>query len=221
MTDPTSLPNFPPPADVRPLRGRVLDALQDLKFGPDLDSQGDVSFTAAEHKLFVRCLEAEKFDIMRTFGQWQISDRIPQDMQTRLNACNDVTLGMNLVKAGIAGGNLILTVEQVIAKKENPKAKVSISVGLLLQAVALWHKNVIVKSGGEVPKPEGDDSPPVEPQPWLSEATVPTSPTTAGSDPGSDADIDLDDDPEGSDVGVEASDDGADPESGERGSSDA
>ncbi|MGB3828934.1 MAG: hypothetical protein WA962_09175 [Ornithinimicrobium sp.] len=192
MTDPTSLPNFPPPADVAPLRGRVLDALQDLKFGPDLDSQGDVAFTAAEHKLFIRCMESEKFDIMRTFGQWQISDRIPADMQTRLNACNDVTLGMNLVKAGIAGGNLILTVEQVIAKKENPKAKVSISVGLLLQAVALWHKNVIVKSGGQVPQAEGDDSEPPEPQPWLSEATVRTSP----SDVGSDADVDLDDDPD-------------------------
>lgn len=169
MTDPTALPNFPPPADVRPLRGRVLDALQDLKFDPDLDSQGDVAFTAAEHKLFVRIIESEKFDIMRTFGQWQISDRIPADIQTRLNACNDVTLGMNLVKAGIAGGNLILTIEQVVAKKENPKAKLSISVGLLVQAVALWHKNVIVKSGGELPRAEGDDSPRPAPQPWLSE----------------------------------------------------
>ncbi|MGB7425403.1 MAG: hypothetical protein WA903_10940 [Ornithinimicrobium sp.] len=200
MTDPTSLPNFPPPAEVRPLRGRVLDALQDLKFSPDLDTQGDVAFTAGDHKLFVRCLESEKFDIMRTFGQWQISDRIPQDLQTRLNACNDVTLGMNLVKAGIAGGNLILTVEQVIAKKENPKAKVSISVGLLLQAVALWHKNVIVKSGGEVPRAEGDDSTPAEPQPWLSEATVPTTPTTPGAETAPDtvSDIDADVDTNGS-----------------------
>lgn len=169
MTDPTALPNFPPPADVRPLRGRVLDALQDLTFEPDLDNQGDVAFTAAEHKLFVRVIDSEKFDIMRTFGQWQISDRIPADMETRLNACNDVTLGMNLVKAGIAGGNLILTIEQVVAKKENPKAKLSISVGLLVQAVALWHKNVIVKSGGELPRAEGDESPPPSPQPWLSE----------------------------------------------------
>lgn len=173
MTDPTALPNFPPPAGDRPLRGRVLDALQDLTFEPDLDSQGDVAFTAAEHKLFVRVIDSEKFDIMRTFGQWQISDRIPADIETRLNACNDVTLGMNLVKAGIAGGNLILTIEQVVAKKENPKAKLSISVGLLVQAVALWHKNVIVKSGGELPRAEGDDSPAPAPQPWLSAVRVP------------------------------------------------
>lgn len=171
MSDPAALPNFPPPADVRPLRGRVLDALQDLKFDPDLDTEGDVAFTAAEHKLFVRSMDNDKFDIMRTFGQWKIADRIPQDMETRLNACNDVTLGMNLVKAGIAGGNLILTVEQVIAKKEDPKAKLSISVGLLVQAVALWHKNVIVKSGGTLTSSEvgeGVDAP--EPRAWLSQA---------------------------------------------------
>jgi len=151
----------------------VLDALQELKFEPDLDTEGDIGFTAAEHKMFVRCLDSEKFDIMRVFGQWAISDRVPDDLQTRLNACNDVTLGMNLVKAGIAGGNLVLTVEQVIAKKENPKAKVTIAVGLLVQAVALWHKNVIVKSGGRLQREDEDSSPEAsEPQPWLSEATV-------------------------------------------------
>lgn len=173
MSDPTALPNFPPTADVRPLRGRVLDALQDLKFDPDLDTEGDVAFTAAEHKLFVRSMDNDKFDIMRTFGQWKIADRIPQDMETRLNACNDVTLGMNLIKAGIAGGNLILTVEQVIAKREDPKAKLSISVGLLVQAVALWHKNVIVKSGGTLSAGEaGEETSPPKPQPWLSEASM-------------------------------------------------
>ncbi|MGB5953027.1 MAG: hypothetical protein WBG57_11030 [Ornithinimicrobium sp.] len=183
MSDPTSLPNFPPTADVRPLRGRVLDALQDLKFEPDLDTEGDVAFTAAEHKLFVRCMNNDKFDIMRTFGQWKIADRIPQDMQTRLNACNDVTLGMNLIKAGIAGGNLILTVEQVIAKKENPKAKLSISVGLLVQAVALWHKNVIVKSGGTLSAGEvGEGVEVPEPQPWLSEAALPPEAQTGGEE---------------------------------------
>ncbi|MGB7449098.1 MAG: hypothetical protein WA892_08235 [Ornithinimicrobium sp.] len=178
MSDPTSLPNFAPPPQSPPLRGRVLDALQELKFEPDLDTEGDIAFTAAEHKMFVRCLDSEKFDIMRVFGQWAISERVPSDMETRLNACNDVTLGMNLVKAGIAGGNLVLTVEQVVAKKENPKAKVTIAVGLLVQAVALWHKNVIVKSGGQLASDgseqgaasEQGSSP--EPQPWLSQARV-------------------------------------------------
>ena len=45
MTDPTSLPNFPPPADEHPLRGRVLDILVDLGLAPNLDTDGDVAFT--------------------------------------------------------------------------------------------------------------------------------------------------------------------------------
>ena len=45
MTDPASLPNFPPPADEHPLRGRVLDVLQDLEVQPDIDADGDVTFT--------------------------------------------------------------------------------------------------------------------------------------------------------------------------------
>lgn len=180
MSDPTSVPQFAPPPPSPPLRGRVLDALQELKFEPDLDTEGDIAFTAAEHKMFVRCLDSEKFDIMRVFGQWAISDRVPSDMETRLNACNDVTLGMNLVKAGIAGGNLVLTVEQVVAKRENPKAKVTIAVGLLVQAVALWHKNVIVKSGGQLAGGGEEQDGSTEPQPWLSQARVRPGGTAAG-----------------------------------------
>ncbi|USQ79313.1 hypothetical protein NF556_17125 [Ornithinimicrobium faecis] len=149
MTDPTSLPNFPPPPEEHPLRGRVLDALQDLKLQPDLDSDGDVKFTAQEQQLFARSLTGGQVDILRIYGQWQIADTVPADMQTRLNGCNDITLGVNLVKAGIAAGNLVLSVEQVIAPKENPKPKVQIAVSMLLQAVALWHRNVTAKSKRE------------------------------------------------------------------------
>lgn len=196
MTDPTSLPNFPPAPEDRPLRGRVLDALQDLKMSPDLDDRGDVKFTAQNQRLFVRSLKAGQVDIMRTFGHWKISDKIPDDVTTRLNACNDLTLGVSLVKAGISGGTLVLSVEQVIAPKENPSAKVQIAVGLLLQAVGLWHKNALAKSArdqaiargdspdqvqaaardavGAKPPAEGDvNETPPQPQkevgPWLSE----------------------------------------------------
>lgn len=174
MTDPTSLPNFPPPPEEHPLRGRVLDALQDLKFGPDLDPAGDVKFTAQSQQLFVRCLQGGQVDIMRTFGQWQISDTVPADLQTRLNACNDVTLGVNLVKAGIAAGNLVLSVEQVVGKNENPKAKLQIAVGLLLQAVGLWHKNAVAKATRDQMIARGEDPTQAEGDqgkvgPWLSE----------------------------------------------------
>ena len=76
MTDPTSLPNFPPPANEHPLRGRVLDALIDQALAPNVDNDGDVAFTVQDQQLFVRCTEGD-FQIMRVFGQWAISDAVP------------------------------------------------------------------------------------------------------------------------------------------------
>lgn len=146
------------------MRGRVLDALQDLQMQPNLDKAGDVAYTSQKQKFFVRCMTGGQVDIMRTFGQWAISDEVPADVETRLNACNDVTLGMNLVKSGIAGGNLVVSVEQIIAKREDPKAKLQISTALVLQAVQLWHKNVLAKTR---PVAEGEEAA----APWLSDAS--------------------------------------------------
>lgn len=171
MTDPTSLPNFPPPPQDRPLTGRVLDALQDLQMQPDLDKEGDVAFQARDQKLFVKVVKGDQIDIMRVFGQWQIASSVPEDLLTRLNGCNDVTLGVNLVKAGIANGNLVLAVEQIIARQEEPRAKLQIAIGLILQALALWHRNVIAKSRAEQGlDPQLPDNTPegTEVGPWLS-----------------------------------------------------
>ncbi|WP_201023214.1 hypothetical protein [Serinicoccus chungangensis] len=171
MSDPTSLPNFPPPPQEHPLTGRVLDALQDLQMSPNLDKAGDVAFEVQGQKLFVKVIEGEQFDIMRIYGQWQIASSVPEELFTRLNGCNDVTLGVNLVKAGIASGNLVLAVEQIIARSEPPKAKVQIATGLLLQALQLWHRNVIAKA--QVERGEEPDLPEGAPEgtevgPWLS-----------------------------------------------------
>lgn len=99
---------------------------------------------------------------------------MPEELATRLNGCNDVTLGVNLVKAGIASGNLVLAVEQIIARSEPPKAKVQIATGLLLQALQLWHRNVIAKA--QVERGEQPDLPEGAPEgtevgPWLSIGT--------------------------------------------------
>ena len=90
MTDPTSLPNFPPPANEHPLRGRVLDALIDQSLAPNVDNDGDVAFTVQDQQLFVRCTEGD-FQIMRVFGQWAISDAVPSDPLARLATCNEIT----------------------------------------------------------------------------------------------------------------------------------
>ena len=85
MSDPTSLPNFPPPADEHPLRGRVLDVLKDLGLNPNIDGDGDVAFMIGEppQQLFVRCLDGD-WPVMRIFGQWLIGEQVPDDLYLRL-----------------------------------------------------------------------------------------------------------------------------------------
>ena len=141
MTDPTSLPNFPPPPSEHPLRGRVLDALIDEGFEPNIDADGDVAFTVQEQQLFVRCMEGD-FTIMRVFGQWQVGDDVPQDTLSQLQACNELTLRLNVVKAGIANGTLEVTGEHVIAPETDVKALLLVTIQLVLSAVHMWHETI-------------------------------------------------------------------------------
>src|SRR5579875_770189 len=103
MTDPTSLPNFAPPnsapsapAGGSQLQQRVLDALQSEGFRPEVDADGDVSYKVEGQQLFVRCVDGEPA-MMRVFGQWQITDDLPQDITKQLLAANDVSLSLNIV----------------------------------------------------------------------------------------------------------------------------
>jgi hypothetical protein len=142
MTDPTSLPNFPPPPSEHPLRGRVLDALIDEGFEPNIDPDGDVAFTVQEQQLFVRCMEGD-FTVMRIFGQWQVGEDVPQDELSQLKACNELTLRLNVVKAGIANGTLVVTGEHVIAPETDVKALLMVTTQLVLSAVHMWHETIM------------------------------------------------------------------------------
>ncbi|HRW17892.1 MAG TPA: YbjN domain-containing protein [Dermatophilaceae bacterium] len=139
MTDPTSLPNFPPPADEHPLRGRVLDVIQDLGVSPVIDEDGDVAFVAGEppQQLFVRCMDGD-FPVMRVFGQWQIGDPAPEDLMSRLERCNDFNLQLNIVKCGIANGNLVVTCDLVIRPETDLAGLFPVTVDLLMQVVGAW-----------------------------------------------------------------------------------
>ena len=139
MTDPTSLPNFPPPPSEHPLRGRVLDALIDEGLEPNIDQDGDVAFTFQEQQLFVRCVEGE-FTIMRLFGQWQVGDDVPQDALSQLQACNDLNLGLHVVKAGLANGTLVVTGEHIVAPETDVRALLGLTTQLVLSAVHMWHE---------------------------------------------------------------------------------
>jgi hypothetical protein len=146
MTDPTSLPNFAPPPDEHPLRGRVLDVLLDAGLEPDIDDDGDVAFKVNGQTMFVRCMEGD-FTIMRVFGQWQIGEDIPQDELAQLRACNDLTLRLNVVKAGLANGTLVVTGEHVVGAGSDISVLLQVTIQLVLSAVQMWHESLT--GGGE------------------------------------------------------------------------
>lgn len=148
MTDPTSLPNFPPSPSEHPLRGRVLDSLIDEGFEPNIDVDGDVAFTVQEQQLFVRCMEGD-FTIMRVFGQWQVGDDVPQDLLSQLKACNELTLSLNVVKAGIANGTLVVTGEHVIGADSDIASLLAVTTQLVLTAVHMWHETIMGRTPGE------------------------------------------------------------------------
>lgn len=139
MTDPTALPSFPPPADEHPLRGRVLDALQDEGFRPDLDADGDVSFKAEGQQLFVHCTEGE-VPVLRVFGQWQIGEDLPPEEIAHLRAANDLTLRLNIVKVGLSNGTLVVTGEHLVTPESDVRGLLQLSTQLVLTAVHLWHQ---------------------------------------------------------------------------------
>ncbi len=144
MSDPTSLPNFPPPADEHPLRGRVLDVLGDLGLGPNIDADGDVAFTIGEpaQQMFVRCQDGD-WPVMRIFGQWLIGEQVPTDPTQRLQRCNDFTLQLNLAKVGIANDNLVVSVEHVVPMNADLSSLFQISVNLIMEVVQMWHASFL------------------------------------------------------------------------------
>lgn len=174
MTDPTALPNFPPPADEHPLRGRLLDILIDGGLQPSLDSEGDIQLTVEDQTLFIRAMEGD-VDSMRVFGQWRVSEQVTQDLNERLLNCNELNLNVNLLKAGIAAGFLVMTCEHLIMKDESTEAlqaKVQISLNLILQGVAAWHQALAAEreqpwTAQLVPGEDGmpEDGPAIEDQP--------------------------------------------------------
>lgn len=151
MTDPTSLPNFPPPPDEHPLRGRVLDALLDLGLNPDIDSDGDVAFQANDQQLFVRCAEGD-FQIMRLFGQWQIAEELGSDPTHLLHTCNEVNLTLNCVKTGIVNNTLVVTGEHLVTQGSDVRRLVEVTTQIVLSTVQIWHERVV---GGGAAEADG------------------------------------------------------------------
>ncbi|MGL5866229.1 MAG: T3SS (YopN, CesT) and YbjN peptide-binding chaperone 1 [Dermatophilaceae bacterium] len=142
MTDPSALPNFPPPPHEHPLRGRVLDVLVDLGLAPNIDSDGDVAFTANDQQLFIRCTEGD-VQVMRMFGQWQIQDDLAADRAKLFETCNELNLNMNHLKTGLAGTTLVVTGEHVVTPGADLSTLVQVSVQVVLSGVHVWHQRML------------------------------------------------------------------------------
>ncbi len=155
MSDPTSLPNFPPPADEHPLRGRVLDALADAGMAPNLDADGDVAVVLNEQKLFVRCVDGD-VPMMRVFGQWRIGDAVSPDEMTRLRAASHVTSTVNLVKVSVHDDILVVAADAVVTPGASLEILLGTAINLVLSAVKVWH----VQAGGVIEdEPDADGTP--------------------------------------------------------------
>ena len=141
MTDPTALPDFPPPPDEHPLRGRVLDVLLDEGYRPDIDPDGDVAVKVQGQQLYVRCTEGE-ITVLRVFGQWRLGEAVPGNELALLRACNDVSGRLSVVKLTLGEGILVASADHVVTSGTPLKEVVTSSLELLLTAVAMWHESL-------------------------------------------------------------------------------
>lgn len=174
MTDPTALPNFGQPTPAAggdgasaSLTDKVVGVLNAFGFNPQIDSDGDVMYTVEDQNLFVRVMEGE-IDLVRLFGQWQITDDITSDLAKRLNAANDVTLSLNIVKVGIARDMVVVSGEHLVTPDLDLQMVLPSTTQMILQATQLWHQSVnsdgphaaeggvpaFAQTDGEQPTPE-------------------------------------------------------------------
>jgi T3SS (YopN, CesT) and YbjN peptide-binding chaperone 1 len=151
VTDPTSLPPMPDFAPdggpgsgevSGPLRGRVLDALLDEGYRPDIDDDGDVAVRVQGQQMFVRCLETVP-PLMRVFGQWMMGEDVPGDELVRLRATNSVVGALNLIKATVVEDRLVVAVDLVVNDATELRSLLSATIEAVLGSVQMWHATVL------------------------------------------------------------------------------
>ncbi|GAA4345583.1 T3SS (YopN, CesT) and YbjN peptide-binding chaperone 1 [Angustibacter luteus] len=140
MTDPTSLPDFPPSPNERPLRGRVLDVLLDEGYRPDIDDDGDVAVKVQGQQLYLRCTEGD-FTVLRVFGQWRLDDVVGDEL-ARLRACNSVSSRLSVAKTTLGDGILVVSADHLVTTATPLQMVVTSSLELVLTAVNLWHESL-------------------------------------------------------------------------------
>lgn len=153
MTDPTAIPNFNPQPATSPqqpqqsapagtvLRDRVVATLNDSGLLAEVDQDGDIAYKVDDQQLFVRTVEGEP-GLMRVFGQWSITEDLPQDLTKQLLAANDVTLSLSIIKTAIANHTLVVTGEHLVGPASDLRMLLETTTQMVLQAVQFWHQAV-------------------------------------------------------------------------------
>jgi hypothetical protein len=141
VTDPASLPVFPPPEVQFVLRARMLTALTDMALAPDVDADGDVVVMVDQQRLFVRCTDSTP-PLARVFGQWQIDSEVPGDELLRLQAANAVTMAIHLVKTTLVEDRLVSAVDLIVTDDLHLPSLLSAAMGMVVQSVQTWHATV-------------------------------------------------------------------------------
>ena len=156
MTDPTALPNVPPPAAPgNAVRDRVVEALRTDGLIAEVDQDGDVAYKVDGQQLFVRVVEGD-VTILRVFGQWQIGEDVPSDELAQLRACNELAVRLSVVKAALAGGTLLVTAEQVLLPGTDAHPFLPMLTQAVLAGVQGWHQIVTGQVPGAVVSYEND-----------------------------------------------------------------
>jgi len=141
VTDPASLPAFPPLEVQFVLRARMLATLTDMGLSPDVDGDGDIVVVVDQQRLFVRCTDSTP-PLARVFGQWQIDAEVPGDELLRLRAANAVTMAIHLVKTTLVEDRLVSAVDLIVTDDLHLPSLLSAAMGMVVQSVQTWHATV-------------------------------------------------------------------------------
>ena len=86
----------------------------DLACTPNIDNDGDVAFTVQRRSSCSCGAPRATVQIMRVFGQWQISDDLPADPLHLHETCNELNLQHELRQGRLADDTLVVIGEHLV-----------------------------------------------------------------------------------------------------------
>jgi hypothetical protein len=151
VTDPAALPHLHDPSAVGPasdaevaeaIRRRVMAALAEEGFRPEIDEDGDVVAKVEGQPMFVRCF-ATSPPLLRVSSQWLIDAAVPGDELTRLRAANAMTGVLNLIKVTLLEDRLVVAVDLVVHEAMDLRSLLTATLEAIRSSVQTWHATIV------------------------------------------------------------------------------